>query len=76
MVNVYNVEVYKNELCPNGCIRLFWEGDMGIGYYDLVVKTAYGVKIEGYSECMDNNTDKEFLKSLLESMVGYVNVVE
>lgn len=84
MVNVYNVEVYKNELCPNGCIRLFWEGDKGWGQYDLVVRSHsdeefapadYKLEIIGDSEYMDDNDDKSFLKHLLESLVNQIDVV-
>lgn len=85
MVEVYNVEVYKNEVCPNGAIRLFWQGDIGFGQYDLIIKTNddnddiendedYQLKIFGDSEYVDDNK-KEFLKKLLISLLDSVEVI-
>ena len=83
MVNVYDVKIYKHEYCPNGCIRIFWEGDKGFGQYDLLIETQadeeeddnYELKIIGDSECMDYADNKEFLKSLFMAMLDKIEVV-
>lgn len=82
MVTVDKVEVYKNEICPQGCIRLFWYGDIGFGQYDLVIESEvspegkFNLKVVGYSECLDKGDDKGFLEKLLASLVEQVEVVE
>ncbi len=86
MVEVYNVAVFKNEVCPNGAIRLYWQGDIGFGQYDLIIKTNddsdddmendedYQLKIIGDSEYLDDN-NKEFLKKLFKSLLDSIEVI-
>lgn len=83
MAEVYNAEIYKNENCPNGCLRLFWDGEEGFGQYDLIIRSTskeepplsdYKLKINGYSEYMDDNEDKSFLKSLLDSLLSQIDI--
>ena len=84
MVNVTDVAVFVNELCPYGGIRIYWDGDKGFGQYDLIVRSYYDeesppdnykLKITGDSEYMDTNEDKSFLKSLVESLVNHIEVI-
>jgi len=82
MVEVTDISISKNELCPNGNIRLFWSGDNGWGQYDLTVESNndglnpdYKLKISGESEHMDTNTDKKFIKELLMSLVDSIEIV-
>lgn len=79
MVNVYKIEVRKNEICPDGKISLYWEGSDGFGQYILIIDNhddndGLSCEIEGYSEYMDQG-DKEFLKSLFDSILNHVTVV-
>ena len=74
-VEVYKVEAWQNKMCPDGAIRLHWDGDCGWGYYDLIIETENGEsKISGYSERMDTKDDKSFLKCLLEPLLERVVV--
>lgn len=78
MVNVHNAEIYKNEACPNGCLRLFWEGDKGVGQYDLIIRSNEDddeLKITGDSEYMDKGEDKVFLRSLFESLLDKIEII-
>jgi hypothetical protein len=84
MSEVYNAEIYKNENCPNGCLRLFWDGDEGFGQYDLVIEshseeqfppTDYELEITGDSEYVDDDNNKEFLKSLFYSLIEHIKII-
>jgi hypothetical protein len=48
------------------CIRISWSSSIGFGEYDIVLENN---GIHGYSECMDTNEDKAFIKKLLELFV-------
>lgn len=87
---VYNMSIFKHEYCPHGGIRLYWEGDCGFGTYDLILDDEperdefgcpicnddYKLDIKGYSECMDSNDDKKFLKQLLMSLADSIDIKE
>lgn len=51
------------------CLRINWSSSIGFGYYDLVLENN---NIHGYSECMDSNEDKAFIKKLLELLVDRI----
>lgn len=63
-----------------GLIRLYWESkEYGFGTYDISFNnsTEDNISIKhliGNSECMDNAEDKEFLKSLLSSLVEQIEI--
>ncbi len=83
---VWDIEVWKSEGAPNGCIRLSWDGEKGWGVYDLIIDSApydcmnpnpdHKLKIIGESESMDSNENKEFIKELLLSLVDSIEVVD
>jgi hypothetical protein len=54
-------------------IRIEWSGTIGWGQYDLIFDKD---SVEGYSECMDSNEDKGFLKALFEDFITKVNIKE
>lgn len=77
-VNVYKVQAISNR------IRLYWDKPNGeYGEYDLILaddvysqeQDNMQQQIFGYSEYMDSKDDKQFLESLLKSLVSHVEVV-
>lgn len=56
-------------------IILHWSGADGYGQYALIANNEGNI-IEGYSEYMDNNNDKSFIKELLLSLVDKIKIVE
>ena len=63
-LTINDIECYDDGLC----IR--WESDIGFGEYNLtIVDFDY---ITGYSECMDNNEDKAFLRELLKQASEHI----
>ncbi len=68
------VEVEVTDLIPieHGLI-LSWQGNIGFGEYTIF--TDSNGNILGDSECMDKGEDKEFLKSLFNSIVEQIKIV-
>lgn len=77
MRNVYKIEVWNNERCPKGAIRLYWDADEGFGQYDLFINyNADGdLELLGDSEYMDRGEDKTFIQSLFESLLEKLKVI-
>lgn len=48
-----------------------WGGTNGWGEYTISVSDD---KIKGYSECMDDNNDKKFLKALFEDILAQIDI--
>lgn len=61
-LRIESVEVFRNEICPHGAIRVEWSGSAGFGQYDFVFDRDG--KIHGYSERMESTEDKYFSKEL------------
>ena len=68
------VSAFRNELCPNGGIRIEWSGPIGFGQYDLVI--GDDGKIRGYSEHMEKTEDKYFSKELFRLLHEMIVVEE
>lgn len=84
MARIYDVKVFRNEICEKGYIRLFWEGEKGFGHYDLIIDSNndqeelpedYMLRIRGDSEHMDRGEDKRFLESLFQSLIEQVEII-
>lgn len=65
-----------------GFLRLYWSGDCGFGTYDICFNDYHQseneemLNIEGFSENMDCNDDKSFLKMLLDNLIKKINIVD
>lgn len=62
-------------------IDIEWSGDIGFGEYELVIHgqdkdNPQMPIIDGYSECMDSNENKSFIKQLLLSLVDQMEIKE
>lgn len=51
-----------------------WNCNLGFGRYELFFN-EYGPTIRAFSEHMDSNDDKKFLKALLEKVVEMAEIV-
>jgi len=69
-----DVEIFLNERCPNGAIRLSWSGNMGFGQYDIIINDDK--TISARTECMDSNDDKDFTKQLFKLLIDKINIEE
>lgn len=77
-VNKINLKISDMEVYPplttkegkfihNGCMRLFWDADIGFGQYDVWLNE--NGEWCGDSENLDSQEDKDFAKKLLELVV-------
>lgn len=70
-LKVMNVEFYDDSM------EIYWDSSIGFGRYDI---TQDDLKYVGYSESMDSNEDKDFLKLLLkkasEWIVEHISIEE
>ena len=70
-LKVMNVEFYDDSM------EIYWDSSIGFGCYDI---TQDDLKYVGYSESMDSNEDKDFLKLLLkkasEWIVEHISIEE
>lgn len=73
-LQIESVSAFRNELCPNGGIRIEWSGAIGFGQYDFVI--GDDSKIRGYSEHMEKTEDKYFSKELLRLLHEMIVVEE
>jgi len=62
-LKVMNVEFYDDSM------EIYWDSSIGFGRYDI---TQDDLKYVGYSEHMDSNEDKDFLKLLLEKASEWI----
>jgi hypothetical protein len=80
-LKIEGLYVARNELCPDGVIRISWRSDAGLGQYDIVLTANPEDEdampsIDAYSEAMDSNEDKAFLRALLGKLAEAVNIRE
>lgn len=54
-------------------IVIEWDGTNGWGEYTVSIVND---KIIGESECMDDNSDKRFLRALFEDILAQINIIE
>jgi hypothetical protein len=73
-LRIDEIHIFKNEICPNGGIRIEWSGNAGFGVYDLVLQDDG--KLHGYSEHMESTEDKYFSKELLRLLHEMIVVEE
>ena len=66
-LEINEVWIAKNDLCPNGCIGIDWSGNIGFGQW--VAELGDDGKLHANTECMDSNDDKLFTKQLLEALL-------
>jgi hypothetical protein len=77
-VNKINLQISSLEVIqwkPDvhyGCLKIKWESDIGFGEY--IIRIKEDGKLEGDSETMDSNEDKEFIKKLLELLVDKMEI--
>ena len=67
-VNKIDLKVMNVEFCDE-YMEIYWDSSIGFGCYDIIQGDH---KYEGYSEYMDSNEDKDFLKLLLEKAFEWI----
>lgn len=70
-IEVSSIIPYVNDKYKGFVIE--WEGTIGFGQYTIDVT---GNKIIGESECMDDNSDKGFLRILFEDILAQIDIRE
>lgn len=58
----------------NGGLKIDWSGNMGWGELDIVIDKNN--KLVAFTECMDTNEDKKFVKKIMELLVEKLIIVE
>ncbi len=69
-VNKIDLKVMNVEFSIDS-MEIYWESSIGYGRYDII-QGDHKYEYEGYSECMDSNEDKDFLKLLLEKASEWI----
>jgi|WetSurMetagenome_2_1015567.scaffolds.fasta_scaffold256485_2 hypothetical protein len=67
-LQIQNIDIFKNEI-----IRINWSSNIGFGQYTIYLKDN---RISCYSEAMDCDKDKDFLKNLLILLVEKAEIKE
>ncbi len=70
-INLINLTI-NEVLANNNAIKIRWSSDIGFGEYDIVINKDGS--LTGFSETMDINDDKEFLKKLLSIIVDKIDI--
>lgn len=83
-MTIYDVDVIAFECSEKDKtgLRIAWDSDIGFGQYDLIFTNKAKEDadffetecIEGYSECMDSNVKKEFIKALFDKIIEKIDV--
>ena len=68
-VNEIDLKVTDVWFSDSNAALITWESNIGFGEY-LIETLEHGVL--GYSECMDSNEDKDFLKLLLKKASEWI----
>lgn len=71
-VNKINLQIDNLEFFNKG-FKILWSSDIGFGEYTVIKENG---KILGFSECMDSQDDKEFIKKLLELLADKLIIKE
>jgi hypothetical protein len=71
-VDKINLQIDDLEFFNKG-FKILWSSDIGFGEYTVIKENG---KILGFSECMDSQDDKEFIKKLLELLVDKLIIKE
>ena len=83
VLNVGSLEITDIIGLKDGFLIRWSSPEIGFGEYTIHAKVKRndfgfaegGILIEGDSECMDNNDDKTFLRSLLGRLLEKINIV-
>ena len=69
-----------------GGMRIYWNSDIGFGTLDIVkvagndgedFDSSYEeIKLNAYTETMDCNEDKSFIRKTLDLVADYLNVID
>jgi hypothetical protein len=77
-LEIDDIEVWKpknpEKNMHRGLIRIRWNSSIGFGEYDLC-KDGNGNWV-GYSETMDSNEDKDFIKKLMELFIERLTIID
>lgn len=86
-LKIDNVDFLSENEYNKGGMRIYWSGSIGYGTLDIVKRAGnngYGfledsheeMVLEGYTERMDSNDDKEFIRKILSLIADFVNIVD
>ncbi len=71
-INKINLQIDDLEFFNKG-FKILWSSDIGFGEYTIIKEDG---ELSGYSECMDSQDDKAFIKKLLELLADKLIVKE
>lgn len=73
---LYNISChgFQNEICPNGALRISWDGTAGFGQLDVVFDE--NGKAHLYTEFMCSQNNKLFAYKVMQRMIDEAIVEE
>lgn len=80
-LTIDDIEFWSPHEYNEGGMRIYWSSSIGFGEYDIVKQknnkeNENKLRINGYSECMDREDDKEFTNKLLSLISEKLKIVE
>lgn len=85
-LKITNIDFWSPNKYNKGGMRIHWDSDIGFGTLDIVkVAVSDGedfespyeeMKLNAYTETMDCNEDKSFIRKILSLVADYLNVID
>lgn len=87
-IQIDNIDFWGEHEGNKGGMRIYWSGANGIGTLDIVKVDSYSeddinggtsnfmpVKLNCFTEYMDVNEDKSFVKGIMYELINMLNIV-
>lgn len=85
-LKITNIDFWSPNKYNKGGMRIYWDSDIGFGTLDIVkiagndgedFESPYEeMKLNAYTETMDCNEDKSFIRKILSLIADYLNVID
>lgn len=85
-LTIENVDFWSPNNYNKGGMRIYWSSDIGFGTLDIVKVAGNDgddfeipyeeMKLNAYTETMDCNEDKSFIRKILSLVADYLNVID
>ena len=85
-LEITNIDFWNPDKYNKGGMRIYWDSDIGFGTLDIVKVAGNGgegfespyeeMKLNAYTETMDCNEDKSFIRKILSLVADYLNVID